>query len=801
MIRFSTLLILLSCVRLGSTGAESSSSGSELWKAIERGNTAQVESLIHDGASINARDDAGNTLLIHAALYSHAGILRTLLKAGADVNATNRAGVNALVRGAADVEKVKLLVAAGAEVNRMSRLGNTALILAARSYGSLPSLQLLVGHGANVNATNHAGVTALMAAAAADDAQAVAWLLRHGADARAKPGPAFFLGGQRTPLAWAAHRGNLAMVRDLLDHGAPINEVVAFGTALHQAMWAGHADVAKLLLERGADTSLREPFSGYAPIHWAASVENGDPALVNLLLKRGADPNVAGGQEVSAFMGKSRTPLDLADLRGQTPVVNALTAGRAKFGEGRQTVTPVSLKSVDEPLTDGVLRTAVEKSLALLQRTADQSRAAFLKHASKQDCVSCHQQYLPMAAVGYARRKAVMFDAEAAKKQITLALFTRAIDMHLDSEYPDEITLQATFHPEPVFSYAYALFALDAEAQPASSVTDAMVHHLASIQGKDGEWHNNLPRPPMQSSDISATALALHGLRAFPLIGRQREIDQRVERARKWLAVQKPEFTEERVFQLLGLSWAGESRTRLDTLARQLGAKQRKDGGWAQLDSIESDAYATGQALFALHEAGQMKADDPVWQRGIKYLLQTQIDDGSWRVRRRAFPFQPTMESGFPHGRDSWISAAGSSWAVMALSFGLDRSQSYRNPNAVASRDKTAAQLLPKIVRTTPVSYANEIKPFLEKSCFGCHSGRRPSAGFGVDSPENLRKSGESGLPAIIPGASQRSRLIQFVADLAIDSEMPPMVKRTKYPALTIDQIALLRAWIDQGAR
>ena len=58
---------------------------------------------------------------------------------------------------------------------------------------------------------------------------------------------------------------------------------------------------------------------------------------------------------------------------------------------------------------------------------------------------------------------------------------------------------------------------------------------------------------------------------------------------------------------------------------------------------------------------------DPAWQRGLRFLLETQEDDGTWHVARRAFPFQPTMNSGFPHHRDSWISAAATSWAVLAL--------------------------------------------------------------------------------------------------------------------------------------
>ena len=59
---------------------------------------------------------------------------------------------------------------------------------------------------------------------------------------------------------------------------------------------------------------------------------------------------------------------------------------------------------------------------------------------------------------------------------------------------------------------------------------------------------------------------------------------------------------------------------------------------------------------------------DAAVARGQRYLLATQLDDGTWHVHRRAFPFQPTMTSGFPHGRDAWISAAATSWAVMALS-------------------------------------------------------------------------------------------------------------------------------------
>jgi len=106
--------------------------------------------------------------------------------------------------------------------------------------------------------------------------------------------------------------------------------------------------------------------------------------------------------------------------------------------------------------------------------------------------------------------------------------------------------------------------------------------------------------------------------------------------------------------------------------ARALVAMQRSDGGWSQLPSLESDAYATGQALYALNVAGGMPVTDPVYQRGIDYLLRTQAADGSWHVKSRSIWLQPYFESGFPYGQDQFISAAGTAWASMALALAVE---------------------------------------------------------------------------------------------------------------------------------
>ena len=67
-------------------------------------------------------------------------------------------------------------------------------------------------------------------------------------------------------------------------------------------------------------------------------------------------------------------------------------------------------------------------------------------------------------------------------------------------------------------------------------------------------------------------------------------------------------------------------------------ALQREDGGWPQLKTLGTDAYATGQVLYALHEGGALAVTDPAYQKGVRYLLRTQCEDGSWYVPTRAMP-------------------------------------------------------------------------------------------------------------------------------------------------------------------
>jgi len=81
----------------------------------------------------------------------------------------------------------------------------------------------------------------------------------------------------------------------------------------------------------------------------------------------------------------------------------------------------------------------------------------------------------------------------------------------------------------------------------------------------------------------------------------------------------------------------------MQAAAKELAKAQRSDGGWGQLDTMKSDAYATGTALVALHQAAGLATTDPVYSRGMKYLLATQLKDGTWHIGSRSKPFSDLL--------------------------------------------------------------------------------------------------------------------------------------------------------------
>jgi mono/diheme cytochrome c family protein len=119
------------------------------------------------------------------------------------------------------------------------------------------------------------------------------------------------------------------------------------------------------------------------------------------------------------------------------------------------------------------------------------------------------------------------------------------------------------------------------------------------------------------------------------------------------------------------------------------------------------------------------------------------------------------------------------------------------------SAEKNAVDVskLPPASDKTGVTYATDIKPLFEKSCIKCHGAERPKAKLRLDSLEGTLKGGEDG-KVVMPGNSTGSMLVHNVA-LAGDPDryMPPPRNKANIAPLTKEQIGLIRAWIDQGAK
>jgi hypothetical protein len=217
----------------------------------------------------------------------------------------------------------------------------------------------------------------------------------------------------------------------------------------------------------------------------------------------------------------------------------------------------------------------------------------------------------------------------------------------------------------------YAALALSLAGYAPNSITDVVAVHVAGQQRAAGNWHvGDISRAPIQESDLARTARSIRLLQVYGPPARKPEFDVRIARARNWLAKATPVTDDDAAMQMVGLHWAGATVT---SQAKALAARQRADGGWGQNSNLESDAFATGETLWALRECGTLTASDPAYRRGVDFLLNTQWPDGSWYVRSRAAKIQPYFQSGFPFEHDQWISSAATAWAVMALAPSIEK--------------------------------------------------------------------------------------------------------------------------------
>jgi len=193
---------------------------------------------------------------------------------------------------------VKTLIDHSADPNLARSSGETPLMTAAHS-GNVDVVKLLLAHDANVNAKeNTRGQTALMLSVAENHEDVARVLIENHADVKARSKNRF------TAFQFAVQQGNLAIARMLLAAGADVNETAPDGIggdtnarrlfkpnteagALLTAIDSGHQEMAKFLIDNGAD--VNQHGAGRTPLH--SAIQQTMPELVKLLLAKGADPN------------------------------------------------------------------------------------------------------------------------------------------------------------------------------------------------------------------------------------------------------------------------------------------------------------------------------------------------------------------------------------------------------------------------------------------------------------------------------------------------------------------------------
>jgi len=258
-------------------------------------------------------------------LFGSIADVKKLLDGGFDANSTSKAGgLTALMLAAPDAAKMKLLLDHGANADARAKNRFSPLLVAAQYPGSSAAMNLLLDHGAKVRLPKGEGAPLfnafpIMLAGFSGNSDMIDRLRKEGDRVDDKM---LFLGMfPATPLLELAGTQRTASVRALLDAGAKVDETDSDGiTILGWAAIANRVDMARLLIERGADVNHVDK-KGMTPLLYAASIDFGDAAMIDLLLKSGA--------RRSARTKEGLTALELARKYNHTHLLASLAEPRA----------------------------------------------------------------------------------------------------------------------------------------------------------------------------------------------------------------------------------------------------------------------------------------------------------------------------------------------------------------------------------------------------------------------------------------------------------------------------------------
>ncbi|MBM4069192.1 MAG: terpene cyclase/mutase family protein [Planctomycetes bacterium] len=310
----------------------------------------------------------------------------------------------------------------------------------------------------------------------------------------------------------------------------------------------------------------------------------------------------------------------------------------------------VALAQAAQPKQDAV-EAAIERGLGFLVKDA-------LAWKATHKCVSCQHAALVIWSMREARQRGHAVDDPV------LAELTKWVAESGDGKtsVPRPKGLPKALNAKAVW---FALV-LAADPKPDAAVhksLTALWNTVKSDQAEKGNWVSwPETRPPIfGNSDDSMTALATLALLpavATGLDGAKAARDKGV----RWLTETRTDDDPQSIAMRLVL-WKrlGRPAKEWEPLARRIKERQNADGGWSQAKNMASDAWASGQALYALAHAGS-SARDPAVARGQAFLVKTQRANGSWPMTSR--PTKPG-DTGSPGLIP--ITGAGSAWGVLGL--------------------------------------------------------------------------------------------------------------------------------------
>ncbi len=303
------------------------------------------------------------------------------------------------------------------------------------------------------------------------------------------------------------------------------------------------------------------------------------------------------------------------------------------------------------------VRRAIEGGLRIVQKGAE-------NYPKNRDCFSCHHQTLPMLAMHDASEAGISINEALMKDQVqfTRDLFEDRLDSITDGKSLGGRSLTA----------GYLLWSFELGGVPRDNFSDAFVSYILKQQKKEGNWDVQTNRPPSEESKIHTTYFAIYYMDYFARgADLHKKVKEAIAKARPWIIDSKPHSQEDFNGKLKALIALDAPAQDIKAARQELLKRQRKDGGWAQLADMNSDAYATGQTLHALVTGTLPSERDSAFfmaiDRARSYLIRTQKEDGSWFVKSRSKPIQKLFDNGDPHGKDQFISMAATSWATAAL--------------------------------------------------------------------------------------------------------------------------------------